>query len=286
MLLSGQTQVVGLFGDPVAHSLSPVMQNAAIQAAAIDAVYVPFHVTPANLPAAIEGIRSLGLLGVNLTIPHKEAAFPLVDELDPAARVIGSINTIANRQGRLIGYNTDGSGLCQALRGELDVDVSGRRVLLLGAGGACRAAAVALAEAGACWVGIANRTLDRADRLIADLASAVQGTRFASFLFDEQLPDRLGQSVDLMINTTSVGLHGEAFAASVLSCVSPGGAVYDVVYSRQETPLVRQARAAKLAAADGLSMLAAQGSLAFALWFGQDPLPEVMRQTLQQHGSE
>lgn len=281
MELSGRTRVVGIFGDPVAHSLSPVMQNAAIQAAAIDAVYVPFHVTPANLAAAVEGIRSLGLAGVNLTIPHKEAALSLVDELDADARIIGAINVIVNYEGRLVGYNTDGDGLCRALQGELGVDCRGKRVLLVGAGGASRAAAVAIARAGASWVGIANRTKERASQLVADLSTVAQGTRFASLILDGRLPACLDQKVDLLVNATSVGLHGETFAEPVLECVASDGAVYDAVYGREETPLVQQARAIGLVAADGLSMLAEQGVVAFAHWFGQEPSSGVMHRALK-----
>jgi len=281
MELSGQTRVVGIFGDPIAHSLSPVMQNAAIQTAAIDAVYVPFHVTSANLPAAIDGIRTLGLAGVNLTIPHKEAALSLVDELDTTARAIGAINVIVNREGRLIGYNTDGDGLCRALQSELGIACQGKRVLLLGAGGACRAAAVAIARAGASWVGIANRTMSRASELVVELGPVAQGTGFASLVLDATLPASLEQKVDLLVNTTSVGLHGESFTEPVLDCVASAGAVYDVVYGRKETPLVQQARAIGLAAADGLSMLAEQGEVAFTHWFGQEPPLGVMQRTLK-----
>ncbi len=130
MPLSGRTTVVGIFGDPVEHSLSPRMQNAAIEASGLDAVYVPFHVTSAQLCDAVSGLRAMALRGVNLTIPHKEAAALLVDELDGQAALIGAINTIVNDHGRLKGYNTDGVGLLKALQQELGFDVEGRRVLL------------------------------------------------------------------------------------------------------------------------------------------------------------
>lgn len=133
--LTGKTRVLGIFGDPVAHSLSPVMQNQALQQAGIDAVYVPFHVTAEQLPQAVASIRSLGLWGVNVTVPHKEAVFPLLDDIDPAARLIGAVNTIVNRNGRLIGYNTDGLGFLRSLAEDLHFSPDGRRILLLGAGG-------------------------------------------------------------------------------------------------------------------------------------------------------
>lgn len=281
MEISGGTRVVGLFGDPVAHSLSPRMQNAAIKASAIDAAYVPFHVTRANLAGAVDGIRRLDLLGANLTIPHKQAALALVDELDQEARLIGSINTIVNRNHRLCGCNTDMQGLLAALRNELKVDLTGLRVLLLGAGGAARAAAAAAAREGADWVGIANRSFDKAVSLADDMAVFQQGTRFAPLILDGDLAGRLPVQVDLLINATSVGLQGELHAFRLRDCLHRQGSVFDMVYGLEPTPLVREARAAGLDAADGLSMLAAQGEAGFQLWFERPAPPGVMRRALQ-----
>lgn len=283
--LTGRTGVVCILGDPIAHSLSPLMQNAALQEAAIDAVYVPFHVTAADLGAALDGLRRMQIIGANLTIPHKEAALPLVDQLDDDARVVGSINTIVNRSGELIGYNTDGPGLLQALQEDLDFDVEGKKVLLLGAGGACRAAVVALGHAGAEWIGIANRNEGRAVKLLSGVAKTLLGTTFAHYLLDEGLAARLPHEVDLLINTTAVGMQQDAFAFPVENCVRPGGGVYDMVYGRATTPLVRKALLSGLRAADGLGMLAAQGELAFTLWFGQKPKPGLMKETLREAGS-
>lgn len=282
MLFTGSTRVVGLFGDPVAHSLSPLMQNAALQAAAIDAVYVPFHVTPGDLGKAIDGIRRLGLTGVNLTLPHKEAALAFIDELDKEARSYGAVNTIVNQDGRLIGYNTDGPGLLRVLRSELKFDVAGCRVLLLGAGGACRAAAAALIAADVAWLGVANRTGEKASELVARLGSLAQGTTLADFTLDSALSGKLPDQVDLLINTTSLGLNGEVWPYPVLDWVQSDGAVYDAVYGRQSTSLCLAAQAAGLRSADGLGMLAAQGELAFRLWFGQNPPAGVMQAALQE----
>ena len=284
--LSGSTRVVGLFGDPVAHSLSPLMQNAALRAAAIDAVYVPFHVTPEQLCAALEAVRALDLVGVNLTIPHKEAACALVDELDPAAALIGAVNTVVAREGRLIGYNTDGLGLLSALRRELAADLDGKRVLVVGAGGASRAAVVALAQAGVAWIGVANRTPERAATMLGELSAILQGTAFAPLPLAADLPGRLGAPVDLLVNSTAVGLHGELFGFPLESCVRPGGAVYDMTYGKGPTRLVLSARAAGLVAADGRGMLAGQGEEAFRLWFGVSAPDGVMRSALDAAGDE
>ncbi len=285
MQLSGRTQVVGIFGDPVAHSLSPKMQNAAIRDCALDAVYVPFHVTATQLSDAIAGLRAMGLRGVNLTIPHKEAACRLVDELDDEAALIGAINTIVNDKGYLKGYNTDGVGLLAALSAEFGFNPAQRRVLLLGAGGACRAALVAFCRAGAAWVGVANRTRERAEALVAEMSPRFKGTVLAALDLAEVEFAAEGSAatagpVDLLVNTSSVGLHGESFRGDVTACVRKGGAVYDMVYAAAPTPLVAAARSRGLAAADGLGMLAGQGEVAFRLWFGRPPREKLMLQSL------
>lgn len=280
MQVSGKTDVVGIFGDPVAHSLSPRMQNAAIQASGLDAVYVPFHVTAVQLCDAVKAIRAMSLRGVNLTIPHKETSCDLVDELDASAQMIGAINTIVNDNGRLKGYNTDGPGLLRALKQELGCDVAGKRVLLLGAGGACRAALVALCQAKVAWVGIANRTGSRSKQLIEEFSAKFSGTAFAEYELGSSLLKTCDEPVDLLVNTTAVGLKGEDFGFPVVDCLKPSGTVFDMVYTPEPTILLAQARARGLAAADGLGMLAAQGEAAFALWFGQAPEPFVMRRAL------
>jgi len=279
MTITGTTRVVGIFGDPVAHSLSPRMHNTAFSATGLDAVYVPFHVTAAQLRDAVQAIRTLGLVGVNLTIPHKEAVCALVDELDPAAALIGAVNTIVNRHGRLLGYNTDGAGLLRALERELGVTVAGKRVLLLGAGGAARAALVALAQAGAAWVGVANRTLARAEQLVVELAPRLPQTTLAALSLAGAAA--LPAKIDLLVNSSALGLPGKEPCSLSSGCLpGPGGAVYDMVYGEQTTALVAAAQAAGLVAADGRGMLAGQGEVAYSLWFGVEPPPGLMRAAL------
>lgn len=280
MRLSGKTQVVGIFGDPIEHSRSPRMQNAAIAASGLDAVYVPFHVTVAQLCDAVGGLRAMELRGVNLTIPHKETACRLVDELDEQASLIGAINTIVNDNGHLIGYNTDGLGLLNALKQELDVDVAGLRVLLIGAGGACRAALVALCQAQVAWVGIANRTRERSQGLIKELSPNFPGTAFAEYELAESLLNAGFEPVDLLINTSALGLQGEAFDFHITECVKSDGSVFDMVYTQKPSRLLTDARARGLSSVDGLGMLVAQGEAAFRLWFGRAPEAHVMRRAL------
>lgn len=281
MPLSGKSTVVGVFGDPVAHSLSPRMHNAAIEAAGLDAVYVPFHVKGAQLCDAISGIRAMGVRGVNLTIPHKEKACAFVDELDEHAVLVGAINTIVNIDGYLKGYNTDGAGLLMALKQGLLAEVKGRRVLILGAGGACRAAIVSLCQAEAAWVGIANRTRARAQLLIDELSPNFSGTTFAEYELSDSALHETIEPVDLLINTSSVGLKGDSLNFDPTLFVKENGAVFDMVYAKEPTQLICQAREKGLKVADGLSMLVAQGEEAFRLWFGCDPQPQVMRNSLR-----
>ncbi|MBW2689113.1 MAG: shikimate dehydrogenase [Deltaproteobacteria bacterium] len=281
MQLNGKTEVIGIFGDPVEHSLSPRMQNAAIEASGLNAVYVPFHVTAMQLCDAVSGIRAMALRGVNLTIPHKEAACHLVDELDEQAALIGAINTIVNENGHLKGYNTDGVGLLDALKQGLGVDVSGMRVLLVGAGGACRAALVSLCQRQAAWIGVANRTRERSQSLIEEMATHFSGTAFAEYELAPSLSAECSEPVDLLINTSAVGLKGDAFGFCITDCVKAGGAVFDMVYAPETTPLLHEARERGLSAVDGLGMLVAQGEAAFQLWFGSAPESHIMRRVLE-----
>lgn len=281
MTVSGRTLVFGILGDPVAHSLSPVMQNAAFAALGVDAVYVPFPVAPAALGEAVAGLRALGVAGVNVTIPHKEAVRAHLDRLDPLAARIGAVNTVVREGNLLVGYNTDGAGFLRSLAEDLQFYPTGKRVLLLGAGGACRAALVALVEAGASQVVIANRTVERAAGLCGEFASFYPGTRFAN------LPLRRGDleaalsETDLLVNTSSLGLKGESIELP-WEALPPAASVYDMVYARtpEGTPLLREARSLGRRAADGLGMLAGQGEEAFFLWTGLRPPPGLMKKRL------
>ncbi len=280
MQLTGKTRVLGIFGDPVAHSLSPTMQNQALQQAGINAVYVPFHVPAEQLPQAVAAIRSLGLWGVNVTVPHKEAVCPLLDDIDPAARLIGAVNTIVNRQSRLIGYNTDGLGFLRALAEDLQFLSEGKRILLMGAGGACRAALVSLCQAGVSWIGIANRTRSRAEALVKEFGDIFPAVSFEPFGIEREELRRATENIDLLANTSAVGLKGEAFADLPWADLSEDVAIYDMVYSKTGTPLVQEAMRRGHRASDGLGMLAGQGEEAFALWTGDKPSVGLMKRCL------
>ncbi len=280
MQLTGKSLVFGILGDPVAHSLSPLMQNLALEEMGIDGVYVPFHVSPQDLPTAVAGLRALQVAGVNLTVPHKEAVLPLLDEIDPSARLIGAVNTIVNRRGKLVGYNTDGIGFLRSAQEELGFQAAASRVVLLGAGGACRAAVVALAEAHAAEILIANRSRERAVKLVAELDEQFPETALAASGFNEKMFADSLESADLVVNTTSIGLKGESMEFFPLEKIKQNALLYDMVYSRFGTPLLQSAKKQGFNAVDGLGMLAAQGEEAFFLWTGKRPGSGLMRNCL------
>ena len=268
MSISGKSRIYGLLGDPVAHSLSPLMHNTAFSQQNIDAVYVPFHVSPQQLAPAIDGLRALNVAGVNVTIPHKETILPFLDEVDPVARLIGAVNTVVNNSGKLIGYNTDTSGFIRAIHQELNFNPKNRTILLLGAGGACRAAAVGLASTGVKSIIIANRQLSRAEILIDHLRPHFSSVHFKASNYNDNSYIEALSTADLIVNTTSVGLKKEKLNFLPLEDIKGGALIYDMIYSLPETPLIRSVRSMGLLGADGLGMLAAQGEDAFFLWTG------------------
>jgi shikimate dehydrogenase len=260
----GATRVVGVIGDPVAHSRSPAMHNAAFEALGLDWVYVAFPVARGQGAAAVRAVRALGLAGLNVTMPHKPDAAAACDDLTPAAASLGAVNTVvADQDGALIGHSTDGAGFLRAL-GDEDVDVSGRRCLVVGAGGAARAITHALGDAGA-DVTVAARRQDQA-RSAAALAPG--GTAVP-------LEDAPVEGVAVVVNATPLGMHGEPPPFDPARLRS-GQFVYDTVYPA-ETPLLSEARARGARAAGGLGMLVHQGALAFELWTGCAPPLDVMR---------
>jgi shikimate dehydrogenase len=252
---------VYLIGDPVAHSLSPAMQNAAFAALGLPHRYRLMRVTADELPAAVRRVREAGSLGANVTIPHKEIVGRHLDAVEEAAVRIGAVNTLYKRGGELRGGNTDAGGFSDALR-EAGVVVRGRRVLLLGAGGAAKACIHELVAAGA-DVAVANRTPGRAAGLPGRPAD---------------WPVRTLEGYDAVVNATSLGLHGEDPLEGVE--LRPDTAVVDVVGIADETPLIRRAKASGCVAVDGLLMLLHQGVRAFRLWTGVDAPLAAMRAAL------
>lgn len=273
--LEGHTERINivLLGDPVAHSVSPAMHDAAFRALGLPGRYSARHVPPERLAEAVAELRHEEYRGANVTVPHKEATLSLVDVVAPDAAAIGAVNTIVRDGTRLRGDNTDAAGLLTALEGDLGIVPYGVRILLLGAGGAARAAAAALLSHGPASLTIYNRDRERAERVAAAMG-ARYGGRVRAAGHAEALAE--GADVDLIVNATSAGLDGVSLPLDGLQ-PRPGAALYDMVYTPTPTPLMRELAARGTTVADGLSMLVAQAAASFALWTGQTPPIDVMR---------
>ncbi len=272
-----------ILGFPVTHSLSPAMHNAAFAHLGIDAHYATHAVAPDQLASAIAQMRRDQIAGANVTVPHKEAVVAWLDEVEPAARAIGAVNTLVRQGDRLIGHNTDAAGLAASLR-EASVELSGANVVILGAGGAARAAIVGLGQAGASRIVIAARRQDRALALATELAPAAQ-TAVHGVDMDAGLREALS-SATLLVQATSATLQGDpnaqAFADSIaIDALPPHATVIDLVYKPRTTTLMQRAEQRGLRTVDGLGMLLHQGAIALQLWTKREAPIDVMRQALE-----
>ncbi|HCK15047.1 TPA: shikimate dehydrogenase [Candidatus Poribacteria bacterium] len=279
--ISGQTRIVGVIGDPVQHSRSPQMHNAAIVERKLDYVYVPFHVRSGELREAIEGFKALNVLGVNVTIPHKQTVMPILDDVSHEATLIGAANTLIFCDGRVSGDNTDAQGFLRAMTEEgIDIPVGGSAVVL-GAGGAARAVVVALALSGLGLITVANRTGWKAIQFEKNLATISETEISAVDLASNQLNSAI-RSADLLVNTTSVGMQETDQLLIDPDSLNPGTIVYEIVYTPPETPLLRVAREKGCQTIGGIGMLVHQGAIAFEKWIGIVPNVETMRIALEQ----
>lgn len=260
------TKLAAVIGDPVRHSLSPVVHNAAFRALGLDWAYVALEVAAGDGCAAVAGVRALGLRGLSVTYPHKEAVVPALDRLGPAARAVGAVNTVYWEGGDLVGEMTDGAGVVDALRADEGFDPAGARCVVLGAGGAARAAIVALAEAGA-EVIVVNRTAGRAEAAV----SLAAGRARVGVVDDVT-------GADVVVNATPVGMEGVSAGDTPVEVdlLKPGQLVVDLVYRPLRTPLLEAARLRGARPVTGLGPLLHQATKAFRFWTGEEPPLEVM----------
>ena len=278
MNVSGKTKICALIGDPVEHTMSPVMHNAAFKKLGLDYVYIPFRVRAEELARAVDGMRALNMRGFNVTIPHKVTIIPMLDSIDPIAEKIGAVNTVVNDDGELTGYNTDATGFLQALL-EQGVEPGGKKVVVLGAGGASRAISYILAERDA-RLTVLNRQLEidwaveLARRIHEDLGKDVRVFELCS----ENLAVAL-EGAAILINATSVGMSPNSEESPVSAeLIKPDLVVFDIVYNPIRTKLLREAEAAGARTGSGVDMLAWQGALAFEKWVGQPAPLDLMRE--------
>lgn len=280
---------LGVFGDPVAHSKSPLFQNAALKAAGIEGQYIRIHARPEEITEALRSLSKAGFLGANVTIPHKAAALAAMNEADDYARKAGGVNTVFVDGDTLVGFNTDGPGLMRAIREEFFVDLRDSRVLLLGAGGgAGRAIAVQCAMQNCERLVLVNRTFEKAQSLAAELAPFFRSDRLVgpaerilAIPHDERALREQLALTDLVINATSVGMKRSDAPLIPASLLTPNLMVYDTVYAGGKSQLVENAEAAGARAANGLSMLLHQGAMSFELWFNRPAPLEAMRDALR-----
>lgn len=279
--LNGQTRVVGVIGWPVRHSLSPPMHNAAFAALGLNWVYVPFAVDPSRIAGAMEAIRALDLAGLNVTIPHKPAVLPYLDEISEEATVLGAVNTIVNRDGVLSGYNTDGEGFLRSLR-EIGQDVTGRSVALIGAGGSARSIALAVCRAGASHLSIVNRTVEKAQALAEMVRGALPAAQVAAVALEGPEAAPAVREAQVIVDSTAVGMHPHYEVEPVVPAqwLHAEQIVCDLTYNPRLTVLLKAASGAGARTLDGTGMLIHQGALAFEYWTGQPAPVEAMRAAL------
>jgi shikimate dehydrogenase len=267
-MMSGETRVAGIMGWPVRHSRSPRLHGYWLAHYGIDGVYLPFPVQPEHLRDALRALPMLGIMGVNLTIPHKEAALAVMDEIHPEARLVGAVNTVVvGRDGRLFGSNTDIEGFRSSLLASGAALSPARPAVVIGAGGAARGVVAALGKLGFRQIRLVNRTLSRSEGLIRALAPLGLDITPVDWTTRNAVLD----AASLLVNTTSLGMLGEPPLDLDLGALPADAVVTDIVYAPLETPLLAAARARALCAVDGLGMLLHQARPGFHAWFGRDP---------------
>lgn len=280
MLITGKTRIVGIFGHPIEHTISPYMHNSAFETLGIPYCYLPFDIDPKDLEICIRSINPLGIKGVNITIPFKTQVVPYLDELDSNAKLIGAVNTIEARDGKLIGHNTDGKGFINAFNEEVGISISKRRFVVIGAGGAARAVSTALAAEGAGEIIIINRTSLKGKELASDLLRNFYDLKVSAIEFDPYKINDLIMDGDVIINTTSVGMKKSDPSIIPPDILRSSMAVCDLIYNPPETPLLKAAKSAGVKFMNGLGMLIHQGALSFEIWTGLKAPVEIMRKAM------
>lgn len=279
-MFTGKTRNLGVMGWPVEHSLSPAMQNAALEKAGLDYAYIALPVPPNDLEKAVEGLKAMGFCGWNVTIPHKTAIMRFMDELDSSARMIGAVNTVVNRDGRLKGFNTDAAGFLRGLE-QANFSAAGKNAAILGAGGAARAVIWGLCQAGVSNITIGVRNPEKAESL-AELFQSHMNVEV--FNWEDAAFRNALKSAELLVNTTPLGMEPnvDGMPPVGLELLPNGALVYDIIYVPAETMLLREAKRLGYSVVNGEYMLAGQGAEAFKMWTGKTPDEKLMRRVLRE----
>lgn len=284
-MISGKAMVCGVIGNPVGHSLSPMMQNFYGEALGLDFIYIPCNVPDEEVGTAVKGIYALGFEGINVTVPHKQRVMPYLLEIDEAARCIGAVNTLVRMEGGYKGYNTDAEGLFRAITGQ-GISIEGQDCLMIGAGGAAKAVAYMLMKAKAASVTVLNRTVDKAQTLAQEMNRQF-GTDIMKAMALEDYP-KLEKDSYLAIQTTSVGMYPKVGHAPIEEpeFYKKIHTAVDIIYTPAETEFMKYVKAAGGKAINGLDMLIYQGIIAFELWNPQVKVPEDVIKTVREMMTE
>lgn len=275
-MINSKTKLIGLLGHPVAHSKSPIMHNSMFQALKLNYAYLAFDVEPKQLEEAVTAVKALHIRGLNVTIPHKVEIMPFLDEISEEARIIGAVNTVVNENGKLLGYNTDGEGYVRSLLEETGTTLIGKKVLVLGAGGAARAINYSLSKQPIRQLVIVNRDKEKADQMKNELKKQVE-VGVAGY---EELEEEI-RKTDVIINTTSIGMFPHSHQSLIeKEWIEPRHLVSDIIYNPLATQLLQDAKEQGAVVHSGLGMFVYQGVLAFEKWTGITPDPNVMRESV------
>ena len=285
-MITGKTQLLGVIGHPVSHSLSPLMHNAALAKLGLDYVYLPFPIAPENLERAIAGFASIGVVGFSITIPHKQAILPLLSEISPIAQAIGAVNTVTRQGDKWVGTNTDVAGFIAPLQTTYHQDWSQKKAVILGNGGAARAVVAGCIQLGLAEIHVVGRNLQKLQAFTQSWENSPFADKFQVHEWQE-LPNLLHQA-NLLVNTTPMGMYphvDESPLSSQEMGYLPGDAiVYDLIYIPKPTKFLHLAEKQGAIMIDGLEMLVQQGAAALKIWLQQETVPvNEMRQALQNH---
>jgi shikimate dehydrogenase len=268
-------KLFAVLGDPVGHSMSPLMHNDLFSFYNIDAHYHPFQVVPSHLEDAVNGLKAIGAAGFNVTVPHKSSIIPLLDGIDELASKIGAVNTVVNENGKLIGYNTDGPGFLEGLKTHVS-SLSDKRILIIGAGGAARAIYFTLMKNGPKAVDISNRTVEKAKKLISECSVSLPSNALSL----EEVSSRLGD-YEIIVQTTNIGMYPKITEQPLsLYHLNKNSLVCDIIYNPLESKFLQEARRNGAKIQNGINMFVYQGALAFEKWTGILPDVERMRQNV------
>lgn len=272
-------KLYGVIGNPIAQSMSPLMHNQEFQMLGIDAYYQPFLIMESDLESAILGMKVMGIEGINVTSPHKTTIMPFLDEIDPLSKAIGAVNTVTRKDGRLIGYNTDGAGFVEALAHDWKTEFHDDRALIIGAGGAAKAIYYTLLSKGMKNIDICNRSIEKADNLIRECPYEGNSTSLSLQDAENEL-----SNYSLVIQTTSIGMQPNTEESPLsLENLDSSAFVSDIIYNPAETKFLQEAKQNGAKTQNGLGMFIYQGALAFEMWTGQKPDVDRMRKTVKEH---